>query len=196
MPLIAKEKNSSPFSFNQRKAIQAVAFLLKQNYDTNCSDNYTRLLKLLYFADRQSIKETGSPITGDRFVAMEYGPTLSNLLDFVKQQRPDNMEWDKYIQKNGFNIRLIKDPGNDELCRYEIELLNKIWQQYREKGDWEIVEESHKLLEWQQNNPGKSSKFIPLRDVLNALGLSSCSDDIETVAIENKAAHQLFGAGI
>jgi len=196
MPLIAKEKNSSPFSFNQRKAILAVAFLLKQNYDTNCSDNYTRLLKLLYFADRQSIKETGSPITGDRFVAMEYGPTLSNLLDFVKQQRPDNMEWDKYIQKNGFNIRLIKDPGNDELCRYEIELLNKIWQQYREKGDWEIVEESHKLLEWQQNNPGKSSKFIPLRDVLNALGLSSCSDDIETVAIENKAAHQLFGAGI
>jgi len=195
MPLIVKQDNSNPFMFNQKKAIQAVAFLLKQNHETNCSDNYMRLLKLLYFADRQSIKETGSPITGDRFVAMEYGPTLSNLLDFVKQQRPDNIEWDKYIQKNGFNIRLIKNPGNDELCRYEIELLNKIWQQYREKGDWEIVEESHKLPEWQQNNPGKASKFIPLKDVLDALGLNNCSDEIEALAIENKAASQLFGAG-
>ena len=161
-----------PFNFNCKKSIQAVAFLLKQNHETNKSDNYMRLLKLLLFADRKSLEETGSPITGDRFVAMKKGPTLSELLDLVKQQSINSSEWDKYIQREGFSIRLINDPGNDELCRYEIELLSKIWQQYKEKGEWDVADESEKLPEFIKNPPGESSKYISLSDVLEALGKS------------------------
>lgn len=38
--------------------------------------SYLRMLKLLYLADRESLKETGHTITGDRVVAMEHGPVL------------------------------------------------------------------------------------------------------------------------
>ncbi len=194
MPLTAKQDNLNPFHFNRRKAIQAVAFLLKLKHDSARTDNYMRIFKLLYFADRESIKETGSPITGDKFVAMKHGPTLSGLLDFVNQQRADNIEWDEYIERIGYEIRLVKDPGNGELSRYEIKLLRQIWEENCNLGEWEIADKSEKLPEWQQNDPGESCKFIPLKDVLNALGLSDYLAEIEMLAAESKAAHQLFGA--
>ena len=144
-----------------------------------------RLLKLLYFADRKSLEETGRPITGDRFVAMPHGPTLSGLLDLVNQEGFNNDEWDKYIQRDGYNIRMVNDPGNDELCRYEIELLSRIWQQHRENGEWAVAIESEKLPEFIQNNPGESSKLIPLSDVLKALGKTAWLNDVLNIAEES-----------
>ncbi len=169
MALIARQNLLTPFKLNLLKAIQAVAFLLKQKHATK-SDNYMRVLKLLYFADRESLKETGSPITGDHFVAMEHGPTLSKLMDLVNQRAFNNAEWDKYIEKDGYEIRLIDDPGNGKLCRYEIELLKRIWEENRELGEWEVAMKSEKLPEWKKNNPGKSSCPIPLTDLLDAVG--------------------------
>lgn len=195
MSLIARRSKLNPFELNQKKAIQAVAFLLKQNHETNQSDNYMRLLKLLYFADRKSLEETGRPITGDYFVAMEHGPTLSQLLNLVNQREINNEEWDKYIQRDGHNIRLIKDPGNGKLCRYEIDLLRKIWSQYREKGEWEVALESEELPEWKKNNPGKSSKFIPLSDVLEAIGKSGWLEEICEAAQENSEIEHILKTG-
>lgn len=176
--MILRRSGKTPFKFDSQKAIQAVAFLLKQRHETNCSDNYMRVLKLLYFAERESLSETGRPITGDSFVAMKNGPTLSHLLDSVNQRGVNNKEWDKYILREGYNIRLIQDPGNGKLCRYEIDLLKKICEEYREKSEWDIVEESHKLPEWQKNNPGESSKAIPLSDLLEAVGRLDWLEDI------------------
>lgn len=193
MALTVRQNGSHPFNFNCKKSIQAVAFLLKQNHDTNNSDNYMRLLKLLLFADRKSLEETGSPITGDRFVAMKKGPTLSELLDLVKQQSINSSEWDKYIQKEGFNIRLINDPGNDELCRYEIELLSKIWQQYREKGEWDVANESEQLSEFIKNPPGESSRYISLSDILEALGKSDWLAEILDRERENTEIDSILG---
>lgn len=193
MGLIVGQSDFHPFNFNCKKAIQAVAFLLKQNHETNNSDNYMRLLKLLYFADRKSLEETGNPITGDRFVAMKNGPTLSELLNLVKQQSVNSSEWDKYIQREGYNIRLINDPGNDELCRYEIELLSKIWQQYREKGEWDVANESEQLQEFIKNPPGESSRDIFLSDVLEALGKKELLGEILNRARENSEIKHILG---
>ena len=59
---------SDPFRFNFEKTLQAIAVLLRQS--ENRTDNYMRLLKLLYLADRKSLAQMGRPITGDRVVAM------------------------------------------------------------------------------------------------------------------------------
>ena len=43
--------------------------------------DYIKLIKLLYLADRAALIETGSPITGDRYVSMKFGPVLSNVFE-------------------------------------------------------------------------------------------------------------------
>jgi len=192
--VIARHNELNPFKFDQEKAIQAVAFLLKQKHETNHSDNYMRILKLLYFADRESIKETGTPITGDRFVALPHGPILSRLCDLVRQEAPDGIEWDKYIEKDGYDIRLINDPGNGKLCRYEIELLKRIWDENRELGEWDVAKKSENLPEFMKNNPGASSRPIPLIDLLDAIGKSDWLQEITESSVESSAPRQIFDA--
>lgn len=182
-----------PYKFDIDKSIQAVAFLLKQKPDTNFSDEYMRILKLLYIADRESIKKTGFPVTGDVFVAMEYGPTLSKLYDFVKQNRTDNSVWDEYIQKyNDYDIRLIKDPGDGKLCQYEIELLLNISNKYKEKTVWVVSDLTHEFPEWAKNNPGKSSKIIPLQDLLEAVDRGCWLKDILETSKEQRAIDRIL----
>jgi uncharacterized phage-associated protein len=55
------------FPFDERKAAQAAAYLLKK-HDGRL--NFMKLIKLLYLADRKSLLENGKPITGDRMLAM------------------------------------------------------------------------------------------------------------------------------
>lgn len=50
------------FVFNERKAVQAAAYLLKLNGGRMGS---TRLLTLMYLADREMLLRTGRTITGD-----------------------------------------------------------------------------------------------------------------------------------
>lgn len=53
------------WTFSTKKATQAVSVILKAAPD--CQMDYRKLMTLLYIADRESIKETGSPITGDSY---------------------------------------------------------------------------------------------------------------------------------
>ena len=68
MATLGNSNVQMPFQFNRAKAIQATAFLLKTR--PSHKDSYMRLLKILYVADRESLQETGTTITGDKFISM------------------------------------------------------------------------------------------------------------------------------
>lgn len=50
--------------FSPKKAAQVAAVILKAS---GGQMDYRKLMALLYIADRESIKETGTPITGDSY---------------------------------------------------------------------------------------------------------------------------------
>ncbi len=170
-----------PFGFDRRKAIQAVAFLLKTRPDAR--DNYMRLLKILYMADRESIKETSTPITGDRFVCMEHGTMLNRLLNLVKHEdspilkTADYEDWNTHFVREGeYDIRLVSDPGIGALCEYEIRKLEEVAKRYRNHSQWDMREETHKLPEY--HDPGRSSVLISLKQFLETIGLGDRADQI------------------
>src|SRR5437870_12867841 len=112
------------FFFNSEKAIQAAAALLR--FDEARQMSYLRLLKLLYIADRESLKETGRPITGDHTVAMEHGPVLSAVFDLIKGQHSAWKAWSEYFKKSGYRIQMTHDPGNGQLSKYETGKLREL----------------------------------------------------------------------
>ena len=63
------------FAFYPTKTAQASAVLLKQEPGQRMGR--LRLLKMPYIADREWIKCCRRPITGDRIVAMDHGPVLT-----------------------------------------------------------------------------------------------------------------------
>jgi uncharacterized phage-associated protein len=70
------------FTFDERKATAVASALLQL---AGRSMHYLELLKLLYYADRESLDLYGQPITGDRYVNMRHGPVLRSVYDLVKR---------------------------------------------------------------------------------------------------------------
>ena len=179
------------FAFKFNKAIQAAAYLLRR--ETSQEMNYMRLLKLLYIADRESIRQTGRPITGDRTVAMKQGPVLSELLDLIKGSHLRCPEWARFIQRDEYKVRLVDEPGLANLSRFDIETLERVAEEHRSRDEWDLVEFTHNFPEWRKNAPGDSQmKWIPFTDIFEALG-RTVDPEIEEEAKEDRAFARLFG---
>lgn len=168
------------FPFKFEKTLQAVAALLRAE-PLHCMSRL-RLIKLLYMADRDSLRETGAPITGDSAFAMKNGPVLSQTYDLIKGEHVRAGEWRRFFVNCGHLVQLADDPGTGRLSKYEIAKLNEISEKFRVKDAWDMVEVTHGLAEW--HDPGASSRRIPLKDILTAVGRG---DDIKEIEEDAEA---------
>ncbi|MGA2231700.1 MAG: Panacea domain-containing protein [Tepidisphaeraceae bacterium] len=178
------------FRFNLAKTIQASAVLLKGEPTHRMSR--LRLLKLLYIADRESLTERARPITGDRPVAMDHGPVLTNTYGLIKGEDYLAPEWEKYVVREGRDAVLASDPGVGDLSRYEIAKLRDVTRKFQDRDDWDVAEFTHTFAEWIRNKPAPgSSKPIPIEDVLDATGLLGLKDQIAADAAAEAAGRLL-----
>jgi len=152
--------------------IQAASLLLANTPSERMS--YLRLLKLLYLADREMLKQTGRPITFDRAVAMENGPVLSEIYNLIKGQHIGSGQWQHYIGTQGYHAVLKQPCSRGLLSKRAIDVLKKVQDQVAHLNDWALVAKLHdKLPEWEANRPEPNSqKPIPLSDILDAVGFS------------------------
>ncbi len=181
-----------PFKFNSEKAIQAVAFLLRRERGHRM--NYMRLLKVLYFAEREILAESGKPLTGSRVLAMQRGPVLEDIFQVIHGSHNAVARWSSFLQVDRYQLEMITDPGAGLLSRFVTRKLEEVATRYDALDEWAMVEETHKLPEWQKNDPGGSSREIPLADILEAVGRSADLDEIVAHAREDEQAGEFFCA--
>lgn len=175
---------------SQNKVIQAVGVLLSKE-QTRRMDR-ARLLKLLYIAERESLKERGVPILGGRVVAMKKGPLHSEVYDLIKGEQVDVSQWMEFFQNVGYQIELVHVPSRDELSEYEINKLNEISDRYASKDAEEVVEETHSFVEYIKNYIENTSKTIPLDDILEAVGRGSDKELIKAEIAAFEEYEKLF----
>lgn len=178
--------------FHPLKATQAAGVLLKTEPGRQMTR--LRLLKLLYIADRNALKERARPITGDSVVAMDHGPVLSQTYDLLKGADFSSTIWDRFMQSESYWVKLIADPGVGKLSRYEITTLQAAAKQFSDENDWAIVEHTHTFEEWRKNQPAAgTSKRIPLDDLLAATNRLDAKDELTKNAHHEALASRLFG---
>lgn len=178
------------FRFDCMKALQATGILLQEPGKDR--DNYLKVIKLLYIAEKESLLETGRPIIGDRPFALPHGPILSHVYDVIKGEDP-RPEWSRFITTDDLSLRLLADPGVERLCRYEIDKLKEVAHRYREMDRWQMRDATHHLPEWIRNNPGQSSRVIPLRDIFEAAGKSEMLEAVQRRAAADRHFSAAFG---
>lgn len=66
--------------FNREKALEAVLFIAQQL----TSPTMHGIAKMLYLSDKLHLQEYGRLISGDRYIAMQYGPVPSAIYDMMK----------------------------------------------------------------------------------------------------------------
>ncbi|MCH7960332.1 MAG: SocA family protein [Candidatus Hydrogenedentes bacterium] len=182
------------FVFSPEKATQVAAFLIKKTQHQRI--NYLALIKLLYLVDRQSFIEVGFPITGDRHVAMKYGPVLSNVYDLIEDNltgTDGQQYWSAHIQQSDYDVFLVEDPGDSELSHFDNTIMSQVFAEHGAKDRWQLVAESHLLGEWLEAYRKNTSTDITLESILHAIGKSDQYEEIEQSRKEECYFAELFG---
>jgi hypothetical protein len=154
------------FQANEKKATQAVAYLLQK---AGGIENYTKLLKISYLVDREALIESGITVVGTRFCNMTNGPLSRDVYDYIKAA-PCHEFWNKHIRKEGsYEISRFSDPGDGELSDYDIQLLDGAWEKYGAYDFREMIRIVHQLPEWK--DPGSTSAVLSEEVIMEAGGV-------------------------
>lgn len=167
---------TSPTLFNEKRTAQAAAFFL------HCAGGrlpLLKLVKLMYLAERESLRRYGEPISGDRLVSMPHGPVLSRTLDMMNGWGGEAQGgWNAWIEdRAGHDLALIdpsmiRSPEEDliELSDGDLKVLDSVWRQFGHMSKYELVNYTHSgaCPEWE--DPNGSSRPIPMPRLLREVG--------------------------
>ncbi len=135
---------------DRNKLIAAVVYFAK---NTNFCGK-TKLFKLLYFLDFEHFKQTGRSVTGLEYYAWNLGPVPTSLYDEFDSPEPDFLDNIKLEQSNfgGYptlNVKPLKEPDLSHFSKREINLIQKIAEQYKNITATDMVEKTHlESLPW------------------------------------------------
>lgn len=179
---------------DQERVTQAAAHLIRSSGGNRMP--YLKLLKLLYWADRESIREIGVPLTGDNAVAMKNGPVLSEIYDYIKGDLLIGHDtWDRFLQTEDYEVRLIDDPGTDKLSKFDRRILEAAVAEHAGHDGFDLSELSHEFPEWLEANQqreldGRGAEPIDLRRTMEAVGCSRA--EIEKMEQNREEERQYF----
>lgn len=165
------------FKFHPEKAVQAAALLLKlrKNIHRQQTMKYLGLLKMLYIADRIALKSMDQPITGGCYFSVKYGLVITEVYNLIKGNNFDNALplWSKYISTHSnYKIALIADPGNEELCEEEEDILREVYAKFGHLDPFDVAKWTHFLPEWREPDPIDSRVKIEVKELLRYLNKS------------------------
>jgi len=170
-----------PSLFDEKRTAQAAAFFL---HKAGGRLSLLKLMKLLYLAERESLRVYGEPISGDKLVSMPHGPVLSRTLDMMNgwggQTQGGWNEWIEDRSDHEVALRdpsMIRSPQQDLLALSDgdLDVLEAIWTKFGHMGTFALVEYTHSSAcpEWE--DPQGSSCPIPIERVLQAVGYQGAS---------------------
>jgi len=114
------------FKFDHDKAIAVILYIAERMDNADMHS----VFKIMYFADRFHLVKYGRPVIGDRYIAMSDGPVPSQIYDWCKFSRKNDIPYDGFfhLKNNSFKIEVIRKPDIDELSETDLECLNEAIQ--------------------------------------------------------------------
>lgn len=150
---------SIAFKMNAQKAIESVLWIIQDG-----ESNMYNIWKILFAAEKYHINKYGRPITGDRYIAMEYGTVPSWLYDATKiQQRGMG------FYKNANSLIAERPPATAYLSQTDIEALQYGVNEYADMNFGAVKNKNHCEPAWKKNYDQRGhndSAPIPYEDII------------------------------
>lgn len=121
-------------------------------------------LKLVFFADRYHLRKYGRPITGDCYLAMNYGPVpsgtkdLAYLSEFLSYHERSYAE--TYLQHSTVDTHSFEskaEPETSVFSQTDIEALTFAWSQFGKFEPFTLAEITHGYPEWKRHKAALES---------------------------------------
>ena len=150
------------FQFDIEKAIEMMAFLIDRLGETD----KIKLVKLIVCAEKEHFLQHGRPITGDRLVAMPWGPVPSACLQLIDGHYEQAPVFDYlHVFDNKVSLRSKHYP-HDRLTDSERAVLEQIIEQHGAKDTWPFVRETEQWPEYLETYQEDTSTTIPYETIL------------------------------
>ena len=156
--------------FQYEAALNALLFALSK---LGGKSDMHKLCKILYFADQRHLSLYGRSITGDTYIAMQYGPVPSNVDDILKAVRGDSFFSgyvdelkDKLAFENRYIVKELAEPDMDELSESDVECLTYAIDLCHDKSFGQLTDLSHGMA-W--TNTARD-RAISVKDILREAG--------------------------
>lgn len=140
--------------YDERKAADAAAFLIHLAGGEMVA---AKLDRVLYIAERDSLRDVGLPLTGDTLLSLPSGMTLSHLHAFITEfVEPQNTLAPLYrmldVVKTGV-VRNVNPQDVETSCRFlsegELGLLEGVWSRHGEQTLSQLADfTTTKCAEW------------------------------------------------
>lgn len=154
---------TSVFNFN--RALNALLYVANRVEKRDIH----KIFKILYFADMAHLFKYGRAITGDRYIAMKYGPVPSSIYDMVKIVRGDSWyvmeELKAFFAVHDKFLEPLRDEDISYLSASDVQELTDAVNKYNDVNFEEMTQLSHGSA-WEKtwNNP--SNDEISVEDIL------------------------------
>ncbi|SLN63898.1 hypothetical protein ROA7450_03357 [Roseovarius albus] len=176
-------------TYDPKKAAQTIAFFAMQEGGII---NVLKVVKLVYLADRESLRLRGHPIQDEVRVSMPHGPVNSTTLDYLNGAYRDDGGWSEYLQdRSNNNVGLSDSSMNNEaltaLSDGDMDILENVWRQFGHMDRYDLADWTHNhVAEWQ--DPQGSSRLIPLDRMMTAVGLDRPIERAKELESLNRAS--------
>jgi uncharacterized phage-associated protein len=158
--------------YNPAKAAHIIAYLALKTPGRTI--NMLKAIKLVYIADRESLRRFAIPMLDEPRFSLPKGPANSLTCEHARGETVSH-GWSAVLDDRADHMIGVKKgivvDDLDELSDAEIETLDQVWAKFGAMDQWALVDWTHNsknLPEWE--DPGLSSTPIPLERILLALG--------------------------
>jgi uncharacterized phage-associated protein len=138
-----------------------------------------KLIKLIYLAERESMKRRARPMIYDQMYSLPHGPICSNALNGINGTA-DKTAWSRWVhlQSDNKTVRSLKAAERKslkELSESDIEILQSIWARFGHMTSGQIRKWTHdNCPEYIELESGRIP--IEYRDVFEAVGHDNAVD--------------------
>jgi uncharacterized phage-associated protein len=177
--MVTNVKHTAHKQLHERM-IQVVSHLIR---DLGIVDK-TKVMKLVYLADRDALKTIERPVTFDDYHILANGPAAADIEQGLFSRHPDS-EWTDAFEFSDPVTMKVKDRDhtNDLLSESEIGILDSVIRRYGQLTRDELISISHATPEWKAAmKSGK--KTLTHENIMDGLKLSKAKQERILYAIK------------
>ncbi len=131
----------------------------------------TKLMKLVYLADRIALQKLEHPISYDDYRKLENGPAATDIECGLYHQDRSKVWSDAFNFDSPTTVSIKDDEHpNDLLSDAELEVLEGVLNVYGHRSRKQLIEDVHALPEWEAASH-RHRKQITYDDILDRMGI-------------------------
>lgn len=146
------------FTHDREKTKEAVIYLCQQSLD-DANFGVSKMTKLLYFADMNSYRHLGKPITGNRYLHFPHGPHPAEWYDIRREMEKagdiEVLHHDLHRYYYHYWIIPLREPTPGILNDTEIRTLDEVLLEYAQETKAGIEQRSRWEVAWRATEDGE-----------------------------------------